>query len=532
LNKFFSSNFFSFVCICVIISRTSLFSFDFADSSYIQMKKQDEPTIEKTTVLKDAIINKEKPTNKESSIDPNRYYIGGGDEFFISVIGLPAISYYGTINQQCDMYIPELGLISLGKITLAESQKKISEYVHHKLKKQNDIYVQLTKVKTVSITVNGAVENPGTYVLSGGDRLLDAIRIANKQEMPSINDCDFRAVICQNRDSLTQIDMFNYLLKNDISGNPYLYPGDNISIVYATKKVFLNCAVKTGVSGWIPIKKQETLAEFLAFHRFDNSVDTSVIYYQSAGENGRQTIQTVTFNNAAYIILHDKDVITIPEKQNYAPSFTVSIGGEVARPGFFSILRDSTTLEQLLVLAGGATSHANINRAVIVRTWKVDQGRKSGSTGKSLDIKYLRPEMMSGLEKMASTFDFSVMEFKRVGTKIKLQEEDRIYIPPKENYVYISGCVKRPGAYDYVAGENKKHYLNLAGGYTNKASKSNVYGIRYYEKVSQQTDLSDVHEGDIIIVPESQQAKTLTTIILPVVSIVYTIGTIVALIFR
>jgi len=65
---------------------------------------------------RDYSINKDKTANNENSIDPDQYYIGGGDEFFISVIGLPSIHYVVAINPQGDLYIPELGLLKLGKI--------------------------------------------------------------------------------------------------------------------------------------------------------------------------------------------------------------------------------------------------------------------------------------------------------------------------------------------------------------------------------------------------------------------------------
>jgi protein involved in polysaccharide export with SLBB domain len=382
------------------------------------------------------------------------------------------------------------------------------------------------KAKTATITINGAVQEPGTYVLSGGDRVLDAIRKANGGTLPSINDCNYREIACKNRDSIKKIDMFNYLLKNDFSGNPYLYPGDNISLLYATKRVLLNTLAKSGVSGWIPIKENETLGEFLSFHRLDCSVDTTIIYYQSLGEKANRFIKAISWSDAGTVVLQDKDVITIPGKENYSPVYMVTIGGEVARPGTYSIIRNNTTAEEIISNAGGPTARANIDAAVIIRFRKVEDGQQSRGKEKTLQTTDIRPEMRAGLEKMANMSDFSIMELNRVGTKTLLQEDDRIYFPPKETVVYISGNVKLPGAYPYVAGKDLKYYIQGAGGYTSKASKTNTFGIRYYERVSQQTDLREIKEGDIIIVPESQQGKTLSTVILPILSIVFgTVGT-------
>jgi protein involved in polysaccharide export with SLBB domain len=240
-------------CLAFAINNT-VFALDPGDNNFFQAPTQNNASFDIFAKTRENMVDKEKAANSENSLDPDRYYIGGGDMFSISVIGLPSIRYMVEINQQGDMYIPELGLLKLGKINLSEAQEKIKVYIQEKLKKQNSIYVQLVKVKSVTVSINGAVEKPGTYVLSGGGRILDVIRTANKETMPSINDCDFREVLCKNKDSLNKIDVFNYLLKNDFSGNPYLYPGDNISLLYATKRIFLNTQAKSGISGWVPIK--------------------------------------------------------------------------------------------------------------------------------------------------------------------------------------------------------------------------------------------------------------------------------------
>lgn len=290
---------------------------------------------------------------------------------------------------------------------------------------------------------------------------------------------------------------------------------------------------KSGITGWVPIKENETMAGFLSFQRFDYSVDTSTIFLQSVVENGNRTMKSIPWNDAGSVVLHDKDIITIPEKKNYSPVFLVSIVGEVARPGTYSIIRDSTTAREIIAEAGDPTSLADMNRAVILRNYKVEQGqqnRNSETVEKAQESRTIRPEMMSGLEKMSFMADYSILEIKRFGTSIKLEENDRIIIPVKERFVYISGNVKLPGPYEYVAGEQKEYYINKAGGYTNKASKSNAFGMRYFEKACQQTDLSEILAGDIIIVPESQQGKALTTVVLPIISMVLsTIGTIVTI---
>ncbi len=99
----------------------------------------------------------------------------------------------------------------------------------------------------------------------------------------------------------------------------------------------------------------------------------------------------------------------------------------------------------------------------------------------------------------------------------------RLLFLRKDIFVYVSGNVKRPGACKFEAGMSWSYYIHQCGGLTGKADKGNIFGMRYYGSISQMTDLSEISEGDIIVVPDSQEAKFLSTILLPVISTVATI---------
>jgi protein involved in polysaccharide export with SLBB domain len=265
-----------------------------------------------------------------------------------------------------------LGIIKIGKITLTDAKKRIAEYVQAKLKKSNDIYVELIKVKKLTVSINGAVANPGTYSFSGAFRLIDALRAANNGVMPSYNDCNFREISCITGDSVKIIDLFGYLLKNDVTSNPYLYPGNNITISYATRHVIINAPIRSVVYGWVPIKEKETLSEFLSLFKFDASADTSKILLQRTVSDNQNSVRTISWNDASSIPLQDRDVVTVSQKKNYSTMSMASVTGEVASPGSFPILRDSTTVKDLLEMAGGVTIYGDKSRAAIVRHSKIE----------------------------------------------------------------------------------------------------------------------------------------------------------------
>jgi protein involved in polysaccharide export with SLBB domain len=116
---------------------------------------------------------------------------------------------------------------------------------------------------------------------------------------------------------------------------------------------------------------------------------------------------------------------------------------------------------------------------------------------------------------MTSTNDFSLIRL-REHPEMHLEGGDQVIIPCAEKTVYISGNVKSPGGYPYIEGKDKAYYIARAGGYTKKADKTNIYLVVQYGEVRQIFDRNTVEDGEIIVVPMSQEYKKLTTIILPV----------------
>ncbi|HUI91453.1 MAG TPA: SLBB domain-containing protein [Chitinivibrionales bacterium] len=468
----------------------------------------------------------------DNSIDPETYQIGGGDAFQISVVELPSVRYSGTVNENCDVYIPDLGIIKIGRTTLSRAKKTIANFVGSKLSKKYDVYVSLVKTKTAVLTVSGAVSAPGTYRLSGTFRLLDAIKTANNGELPSLTEYDYREVECRNRDSLRLCDVFKFLFKNDLTQNPYVYPGDNILLSYAKSRVYLLGSVKNPVAGPVPIKQDEPLAEFLSLFTFDASADS-----------GRIMVQRSPAENAVYslarpepFLLRDRDLVIVSEKENYPQVTAVSVKGEVKRPGAYPLVMNVTKASDVLDLAGGPTKTGNIDRAFVIRNKKIPaeelkqgNGSKAAASGTPPEHS-VRPEINAGYFHMNLSGDYSIIRLRDCKNGLLLEANDEIVVPQKEYCVYVSGSVCHPGAYAFAAGKGRDYYIGQAGGYSSRADRSNVFVVTYYESLAQQKENGELEEGDVIVVPDSQQYKFLSMVFIPILSaIAITLSTILAL---
>jgi polysaccharide biosynthesis/export protein len=476
----------------------------------------------------------------DNSIDPNRYIVGGGDRFQVSIIGMPNQEFYPTINHDGNVFVGDFGFIKVGKVTLTEAIEIIRKHVQKSLRGRYEAYVTLVKVKRPIITVSGEVQSPGTFQLNGTMRLLDALKLANHGTLPNPEEFNFREIECRQGDSLRTYDLLRAMANGDISQNPYVYPGDNLMLRRVDQRVFVDGEINGQFLGRLPFKRGETLGELLGQLSFKASADSNYILVQQFDPGGKAVpMRKVSMAEAASLPLGDRDVITIGKKENYQQSGTAKVTGESVRPGTFPILENGTTAEDLLRLAGGARASGDLARAYVVKarifpgSTDVDRSGEIKVLGENrlpnqkdaalAALRKIRPEDNTALSDLNTTGDGMIIDIRDKGSEIPLQDGDRIHIPKKAYYVYVSGAVRNPGPYLYKAGKAYSYYIGQAGGYTSKSDRKNEFVLTMYQDLAKIKDGSRVAEGDILVIPTRLEYKTFSTVWVPVMQIIPTI---------
>ncbi len=158
----------------------------------------------------------------------------------------------------------------------------------------------------------------------------------------------------------------------------------------------------------------------------------------------------------------------------------VVILGQVYKPGVYELSGPTTFLE-LLSKAGGLTDNAGDQ--AIIKTKSKDSRQKS----QTINIK-------------------SLLEAGDLKENLLIHDGDNVYIE-KSGICYVTGEVKKPGAYKIDEYTTVIKAIALAEGFTGKASKNSVNIIRVIN--GKKTTLEDipliesVQDEDIIIIPES-----------------------------
>lgn len=225
------------------------------------------------------------------------------------------------------------------------------------------------------------------------------------------------------------------------------------------------------------------------------------------------------------------DRITIyPPPENEVPKhIEVMISGEVLFPGTY-LMQRGDRLYDLLKKAGGFTPKAYPKGTVFIRqALKEEQMRKLEFVlqilTKEMVSEYSSHVQIGGIPVRQQPEDISdrirvvrylmelggitgrvvlrlpqnIEDLKDSGYNIELQPKDEVIIPRVPDHVMVAGEVKFPSTFAYVPGRSLKFYVELAGGYTKYANKSDIFIIRANGEAC--TDLSKVEPGDTIIVP-------------------------------
>ena len=490
----------------------------------------------------DAQVIQDSPDN---SIDAKRYFVGGGDAFQISIVGLPSEEFFPLVNQSGDIYIGDFGLIKLGKITLEQAKELIRLQVKKKLKQDHEVYVTLKKVKKPVVTVTGAVLSSGTFQMSGTMRILDALKSANGGKLPFLDEVDYRHVVCRNGDSSATYDLMQFMVNQDLSQNPYLYPGDNILLEEVNERVYLKGEVMGPIQNRIPIKKGERFSDLMTLIKFKGSADSNYILVQQYdGDDRPMEPKQMSFVEAGKVELGDRDIITIGVKTNYRKTAIAEVSGEAVRPGTYPIQEERTTVADLLKLAGGPGAFGNLKLACLIKSKhspitkdeasKTDrpfsfstlQNSQSPQTAQQTQIdlataaiRKVRPEINSSISDLNLNNDYTIVEIGDHPEAIELENGDRIYIPKRERFVYVSGAVRNAGAYPFKEGASFASYISAAGGYASHADGGNKFILASFDNLYKIKDASKVSEGDVLVVPTSVQYKTVSTIVIPMLQV-------------
>lgn len=244
--------------------------------------------------------------------------------------------------------------------------------------------------------------------------------------------------------------------------------------------------------------------------------------HEEASDYQQQTGHLYQFSVSRDLELDDEDgnfelkpfdQVSVRQAPGYAESGSVRLGGEVTYSGQYNLNSREERLSEVIERAGGLTSNAYPEGAMLTREVEVDAKQRR-----------LREQLMES----DSTLQFDDMGFEVLSIDLKevmenpgtredviLQEGDELHVPKELQTVKISGEVLNPVSTPYVEGKGLKFYVNQGGGFAEEARKRKTYVVypngraAATSKVLVFNNFPKVLPGSEIVVPSKPEREPL-----------------------
>lgn len=221
------------------------------------------------------------------------------------------------------------------------------------------------------------------------------------------------------------------------------------------------------------------------------------------------------------------DEVYVRKSPGYYKQQNVVVEGEVMFSGTYTLSKKNQRLSDLIKSAGGVNDRGYIAGARLER--KVNESerarmeavlKKAKEETEQMEIEAAKENKKIDLKDSEKIKKFEIPEFYSVGIEldkalanpgcdadIVLREGDKIIVPQYNGTVKINGAVMYPNTVGFQKGKKAKYYINQAGGFSEKAKKSQTYIVYMNGTIAKVSQNAKPKPGCEIVVPEKEINK-------------------------
>lgn len=445
---------------------------------------------------------------QEGAIDPATYVLGPGDLLQLDLWGRVLRSVPLEVSPEGRVFLPGSGPVDVSGKSLAWASEMIRRKVSDLFRGVN-ADVRLIRLRTFKVFVTGFVSAPGPVEVTSVTHASEAVRRAGPAGIAST-----RRIEVRRRDgTVGHLDMRLAETTGDMSRDPMLVDGDVIHVPRATE--FIEATGAVGRSGEFEYAPGDSLTTLLrlAGGTIASSVRDSALLVRFVGASTHESLWVNLDDVAAgrgNVLLRDGDRLFVQHIAEYHVLHGVGIAGEVNQPGTYPIVVGTSRFSDLVRWAGGFRPLANRSAILLLR--KSQTAEEQDPEFERLvrlprtamtESEYTKFQTKLAEHKNTFRLDWSRIESGRQDIDPLLQPSDFVRVEQLVSSVRIEGEVRRPGFVDYAAGRSLHEYVQLAGGYTDRAMRR---GVRVSRSLTGQViparNLRSVQPGDFVWVPE------------------------------
>ncbi|MCK9199930.1 MAG: SLBB domain-containing protein [Gallionella sp.] len=432
------------------------------------------------------------------------YLIGPGDELVIRGWGQVDFDLSLTVDRNGAIYLPKVGNVNVAGIryeALHGYLKNAIGRIFHNF----ELNVSLGKLRSIQVFVVGQAKRPGAYTVSSLSTLVNTLFASGG---PSLRGSLRNIQVKRNGGVVSELDMYDFLLKGDKTKDISLLPGDVIYIppvgpLSAISGSINNPAIYELKKGANTLAGLIDLAGGLTTTAGGDKVRVERI------ENRKmRKVEEFSLDQAGQRrLLKDGDVVQVEVISGQFGN-AVTLRGNVANPGRYP-WRDGMRVKDLI---------PDIDALIVPEYWATQNrsSRMNINSEKRLHTEIKRNEneinwdyaLIERLNKddlNTSLIHFNLGKALAVGDEennLSLQQGDVITIFSKEDiqvpaakrsvYVTLEGEFNQAGVYKVKPGETLRQLVERAGGLTSNAYLFASEFNRESVRVSQQRKLEEM----------------------------------------
>lgn len=474
------------------------------------------------------------------------YLIGTGDELQIRGWGMVDIDISATVDRSGSIYIPRVGSVKVSGVRYGDLQGYLKKAVG-KFFTNFELSASIAQTHSLQVYVVGHAVRPGTYTLGAMSSLLNALFTSGG---PDASGSMRNIQLKRAGQTVASFDVYDMLLKGDKSHDLTLRDGDVIYIPEVGPLVALTGNVKRPAV--FELKGPATLQDVTSWAGgFDSAASSKQVIVEKSINNRFQSILDVTVDKdggssaLAAVPVASTDILRVFSPSALAvPSQLqteyVRVSGEAKQTGVIK-LNKGETLRELMSRIGGATENGYIYATELRRDSiraaqqaKLDEiadrfereldsaatQRLSNTTDKENASKVaMEAEQQRRIVQKLRTVKATgriVLELPDSDAQVKnlpdvpLRDGDSVYIPRRPSTIDVLGSVFQQNTFVYRPKRTVSNYVDLAGGVTDGADKSEMYVVRADGTAQSGRNTgwfsglggAALNPGDTVVVPE------------------------------
>jgi protein involved in polysaccharide export with SLBB domain len=395
---------------------------------------------------------------------PQNYIIGVNDQLVIDVYGVSDLTKRLKVTPEGDIRFPNLGPVKVAGLTIEEAtvklRKSLTKIYPGIANGSVKVQVSVGQIRSIRVTLIGEIKRPGNYDISSLSTLMNALYVSGgPNEIGSFRNIE----LVRNGKNISTFDLYDFLLKSDLTKNLLLQDGDVIRVNPYTTRVTVKGAVKK--PALFDVKPNETAADMIRYAGgFADMGYKELIRLFRFGSKNKEIISVKAAQLASFK-LNSGDTIMVDALADLFAN-RVTINGAVYYTGAYGI-NEMPTLKDVLI-AAKPKEDAYLDRAIIRR---------------------LKPDFT------AEIINFNINQVLNGTINIPLLREDSIQIYRisdlrEKYYITINGEVNKPGNFEFAEGMSVQDLILMSGGFKEGASLQKVEISRRLKPDGSQKDSS------------------------------------------